>query len=116
MSVGKNIKKFRKLNKLTQEELALKMGVSDKTISSWEVDRTEPDIGTIQQLADFFGCELTDLIGESNQTYYLNEEVRQIAQELFDRKELRILFDTTRKVKVEDIKYIQDLANRLKND
>lgn len=37
MSVGKNIRKFRKLNKLTQEELANKLGVSDKTISSWEI-------------------------------------------------------------------------------
>lgn len=36
MSLGNNIKKYRKLNKLTQEELAEKVGMSKTTIVFWE--------------------------------------------------------------------------------
>lgn len=114
MSLGINIRKLRKLNNMTQEELAQKIGVSSKTISSWEVDRTEPDMGMIEKLAEYFGCEKSNLVGDVKPDYYyLNEEVRQLAQDLFDRYDLRILFDTTKKVKKEDIKIIQDMVNRL---
>ena len=106
MSVGKNIRKFRKLNRLTQEELANKIGVTDKAISSWEVDRTEPDIGTVQKLARYFGCDISDLVGEqeqyrvkeSGQLYYLNDDVRELAQELFDNRELKLVMNASRKL------------------
>ena len=34
---------------------------------------------------------------EGGETYYINEETREIAQEIFEKKELRMLFDVTRK-------------------
>ena len=34
---------------------------------------------------------------EGGETYYINEETRAIAQEIFEKKELRMLFDVTRK-------------------
>ena len=34
---------------------------------------------------------------EGGETYYLNDETREIAQEIFEKKELRMLFDVTRK-------------------
>lgn len=122
MSVGKNIRKFRKLNKLTQEELANKMGVSDKTISSWEIDRTEPDIGTVQKLAHYFGCEVSDLVSESEQLYvkestqlyYLNKEIRELAQELFDNRDLKLVMDASRKLTKEDLKLAYEMIKRLK--
>ena len=36
MSIGENIKKWRELRNLKQSELAELIGVSDKTVSSWE--------------------------------------------------------------------------------
>lgn len=124
MSVGKNIRKFRKLNKLTQEELANKLGVSDKTISSWEVDRTEPDIGTVQKLARYFGCDISDLVGEqeqyrvkeSGQLYYLNDDVRELAQELFDNRELKLVMDSSRKLSKKSLTDLKNIINNMKGE
>lgn len=122
MSVGKSIRKFRKLNKLTQEELANKMGVSDKTISSWEIDRTEPDIGTVQKLAHYFGCDVSDLVGESEQfyvkesgqPYYLNNDVRELAQELFDNRELKLVMDSSRKLSKKSLIDLKNIIDSMK--
>lgn len=62
MSIGKNIKKFRLLNGMEQKDLAEKLHVSNKTISSWECDRTAPKIGMIQELSKILNCDKTDLI------------------------------------------------------
>ena len=51
---GTIIKKLREEHNLNQEELGAIIGVSDKTISSWEINRTEPKMGIVQQLADYF--------------------------------------------------------------
>ena len=40
MELSEQLKKYRKQSNLTQRELALKLNVSDKTISSWETGRT----------------------------------------------------------------------------
>lgn len=53
-SLGSKIKAYRVENKLSQLELGDMLCVSDKTISSWENDRTIPDINFIFQMAKIF--------------------------------------------------------------
>lgn len=60
--ISKNIKKFRKLCDMTQEDLAVKIHVTRQTVSSWETDRTQPDINILQALAEAFGIEIEELI------------------------------------------------------
>ena len=60
--VSKNIKKQRALNGMTQEELAAKIHVTRQTVSSWETDRTQPDLTVLQSLAEVFGTEVEELI------------------------------------------------------
>lgn len=64
MSIGDNIRKYRLERGFTQLMLSQKLNVSEKTVSSWEVNRTEPSIGYIEELADILGCRKSDLIGE----------------------------------------------------
>jgi len=59
---GDKLKELRELNQMTQVELARKLGVSDKTISSWEINRTEPKMGMVQAIADIFNVKTDDLI------------------------------------------------------
>jgi len=47
MGVGINLRKYRKLAKLTQRELANAVGVKHNTISDWESGRTSPDTDSI---------------------------------------------------------------------
>lgn len=63
MTIGDNIKSYRNANGMLQEHLAKALGVSKQTVSSWETNRTEPNIGTIEVLARIFGCSKLDLIG-----------------------------------------------------
>ena len=117
MSVGKNIKRLRLLKDLTQKQLGEKIGIGDKAISSWEIDRTEPDIGMIEKLCDVFECKKTDIIGEDlHKQYYLNEETARIAQDIYDNKDLRILFDAGRKASPEDLKLAQEILLRFKKN
>ncbi len=60
--ISKNIKKFRKLCDMTQEDLATKIHVTRQTVSSWETDRTQPDLEILVALADAFGVEVEELI------------------------------------------------------
>ena len=61
---GDNLRKWRELRDMTQAELAELLHVSDKTISSWEVARTEPSMGMIERIAVVLKCSKSELIGD----------------------------------------------------
>lgn len=65
MSLGKNIKKMRSNSGLTQKDMARLLGVSDKTISSWEIDRTEPNMGMVEKMCEIMHCTKSELISGS---------------------------------------------------
>ena len=48
---GATIKQLRESRKLTQAELADKIGVSSKTVSKWETAKGLPDISLLQPLS-----------------------------------------------------------------
>lgn len=60
--IGGSIKLFRLEKKITQKELAEKLFISDKTISSYENGHNEPDLSTLHQIANGLGITLTKLI------------------------------------------------------
>lgn len=62
MKIGENIKHLRKENNMLQKDLADKLNVTKGAVSSWEVGRTEPNIGMIEAMCDIFNCQKTDLI------------------------------------------------------
>ena len=62
MSVGENIKTYREKNGLSQPQLAEKLNISFKTISSWELNRTEPNIGMLIRISEIFNVCVDDLI------------------------------------------------------
>ena len=59
---GATIKQLRENKKLTQEELAEKIGVSSKTISKWETAKGLPDISLLQPLAEALGISVIELM------------------------------------------------------
>ena len=56
------IKNLREKQKLTQAELAEKLGVSSKTISKWETAKGLPDISLIQPLAQALNISVIELM------------------------------------------------------
>lgn len=64
MNIGAKIKGYRKQNNLSQKELAEMLEISDKTISSWEVNRTEPSVLKLKQICRALNVKMPDLIGD----------------------------------------------------
>lgn len=62
MELGQRIKDCRNRSKMTQEELSDRLYVSRQTVSSWENDRSYPDIHSLVMMADLFGVSLDTLI------------------------------------------------------
>lgn len=60
--IGKFIAERRKEMKLTQEELAGKLGVNNKTISRWETGKYMPDLSLFPLLSDVLGVSVNDLM------------------------------------------------------
>ncbi len=63
-----NLVALRKLNKLTQEELAEKVGVSRQSLSKWETGESSPDIEKSAALAEALNVSLDELVNYSPQT------------------------------------------------
>lgn len=60
-----NLLSLRKLNNLTQEELAEKLNVSRQAVAKWESGESVPDIDKCRLLAEIFGVSLDDLANYS---------------------------------------------------
>ena len=59
---GPAIKRFREERKLTQAQLAEKIGVSDKAVSKWETGKGLPDISLVEPLAKSLGVSVMELM------------------------------------------------------
>lgn len=57
--IGSKLKTLRKGRKLTQHELAEKLGVTRCTISNYEVGRRSPHISELKRFAEFYGVDLS---------------------------------------------------------
>jgi transcriptional regulator with XRE-family HTH domain len=64
--VSHNLTELRKARGLTQGQLAEKFSYSDKSISKWEHGGALPDLGTLQELADYYGVTLDYLTHEES--------------------------------------------------
>ena len=69
---GATIKELRESRKLTQAELAEKIGVSSKTISKWETAKGLPDISLLQPLAQALGISVIELM---NGEHIINKNI-----------------------------------------
>ena len=110
----KNLTHYMNMNDLTQKEVADAIGVSPQTFNTWMQGIALPRMGKIQALADYFGIKKSDLIDDKENGYYFNDETARLAQQLFEDKQLRMLFDAARDSRPEDLQMAADLLRRLK--
>jgi len=65
VSFGNNLQMLRKMrNRMTQEDLAEKLGVSRQTVSKWELDMAYPEMEKVLELCELFSCTMDQLIRE----------------------------------------------------
>ena len=114
MLFSERLRELRQNKGLSQSQLADALNISKSAISMYELGKREPDLETLEGIADFFNVDINYLIGkEDGSMYYLDPEAAEIAQEVQQRPELKILFDATRKVSSGDLKFVVDMIDRM---
>lgn len=63
---GERLKQLRKQNKVTQTDLATRLGITQQAVGKWETGRSSPDPQTLMMLAEFFAVSTDALLGLEN--------------------------------------------------
>lgn len=92
VSIGANIYDLRKAKKMTQSQLAEKLGVSDQAVSKWENELCAPDVSLFPVIAEFFGVSIDRLFGYHAHSY--EDEVKAIIKAADDS------MDTDREIEI----------------
>lgn len=61
MSLGENIKYYRKINNLNQKSFAQKMETTQQRVSEWECDKIEPSLYNVRKMLKVFNVSFEDL-------------------------------------------------------
>ena len=89
--IGNFLKELRKDNKLTQEQLAEKFSISNRTVSRWENGNNMPDLSVLLELADFYNVDVREIIdGErksENMEKNLKEAIHKVTEYTDYKKE-----------------------------
>jgi transcriptional regulator with XRE-family HTH domain len=96
MYINSNIAYYRKLRGYTQEQLAEKLGVSNKTISKWETGKCMPDYSVVKNLCEELEITVAELMDgeetkERSVRAYNEEQIMDLlkrTQELEKQKNL----------------------------
>lgn len=92
--IGKFISTLRKEKNMTQQDLADKIGVTDRAISKWENGRGLPDLSLLKPLSDELGITINELIsGEKlNKKEYQNKVEENVLNTInYSKKQIKII-------------------------
>lgn len=114
---AKLLKYYLNLNGKTQSDMVNALGYDKSTVSGWCSGARVPKLDTIIDIANYLHVEPGDLIveGDSKPSYYFDEETTQKAQEIFENKQLSLLFDAARDAEPEDLETVHTMLMALKN-
>ena len=91
MKFGDNLKNIRKQRKISQEELAEKLGVSRQSISKWETGENYPSMQNIMCLCTIFKCKVNDLVHEDfNDIDFMDSEIKMSVVKLNNEEQKRM--------------------------
>lgn len=143
MTIGQRIKQRREQLGLTQDELAHKVGYASRSsINKIELSRDLP-LRKVSKMASALDTSPSYLMGWTDDpnmkfiditgvvdavteattqamergeipSYYDDDETAEIAQELYENEDMRLLFDAAKDSRPEDLKMAADLLKRLK--
>ncbi|MCH5324971.1 MAG: helix-turn-helix transcriptional regulator [Eubacterium sp.] len=97
-TIGQFIAALRKVNGMTQRELAEKLNVSDKAVSRWERDENAPDLSLIPVIAELFGVTSDEIL--RGERIIRSEETSEKSDEKSDKQIKHLLNDTKNKFRM----------------
>lgn len=116
MELKDRLKELRTARGLSQVALADALNVSKSIIGAYETGDRRPSYEVLEELADYFNVTIDYLTGKEDRSlYYLDPEVAEKAQEIYEDPSTRILLDAKRDLSKEDLDYLLKTLNLLKN-
>lgn len=115
--------KLLKEHNVTTYQVAKATGISTASFTGWKQGKWNFKQDKLQKIADFFNVDIDYLLGRTDKTtllpesagrYYTNHKTAEVAQEIFENKELRALFDVQRDMDPDDLKALHNMALALK--
>lgn len=79
--LANNLAEFRKINGLTQSELADCLNYSDKSISKWEQGNGAPGVFVLLQMSEIFGVTVSELIGQNEHSKETSEKIKSLEKD-----------------------------------
>lgn len=121
MSIGSRLKQLRESKGYNKREIAEKLEMPYTTYNNYETDARDVGSETLRKIAQFYEVTIDYLLEndlsylESSDTpgHFLDPEAAELAQEMYDRPELKTLFSTTRNVSKEDLEVVQQIVDRI---
>ena len=116
---AKNLRHYLDRENKTQKEVADAIGVSPQTFNTWLQVVALPRMGKVQALADYFGINKSDLLEEKgtqeeDNSYYIDEDAKELAQFLFKNPEYRVLFDAAKDVSDDDLEMVKTIIDKFR--
>ena len=82
--IGKFISELRKEKSMTQDQLAEKLGITDKSISRWENGKTMPDLSMLTILSRELNVEISELLNERRMNKEELEKLRDTINNIIE--------------------------------
>lgn len=113
--ISRNIAFFMSLNGYNQVEIAKAIGVSEASVSTWLNAKKSPRMDKVDKMCELFGISRDDLlISNHEQSYYTDKETQEIADDIKNNKELKLLFSAARDASPEDLETAHQMLLALK--
>lgn len=109
-----NYAKFRDAKGYKDSDVSRATGIRSGTLSDWKHGRYQIKQDKLALIADFLGVSLNQLMYGDDDGYYLDSRTAALAQEIFDRPDLRILMDAAKDCPPDSIMALIPLIQRLK--
>lgn len=79
---GQFLKTLRNEKGITQEQLAKKFNVSNRSVSRWETGTNLPDISLLVEIADFYDVDVREIIDGERKSEMMDKETKEVAEKM----------------------------------
>ncbi|MDF2947773.1 MAG: helix-turn-helix family protein [Bacillales bacterium] len=111
--VGTNIKNYRELKKLTQEELARRARLGVATIEKFENDELLPDTQQILKISTVLDVPASELLETAQQSIEIDSEIEMLIQEI-GVKRAKLILRKAKEFSEEDLLKIMQVLYEIK--
>ena len=116
MKFPENLRTIRKARGLTLKQLAEIIGVTEVSISQYELGKRQPNNEGLLKLAEALDTTVGELLGETKkESTSIGDELMDILEACRDRSDLRMLFKLSKDATPEDVRKAISIIQALKN-